>query len=515
MVLIYEVVKKFVRLVLLGMIFGGFAVGRAGADGLMVHQLAKPVVETGQKAVIWYENNRETMILSTTFRSDPGDMVWIIPVPSKPEVKQSRDELFTALEEYTRPKNRANPIPVYSGATLDLKSNAVYESRVTVVETKRVDIYDVAILESTDGKALREWLQENGFEYPATKDHLLQYYVNKGWYFVAAKINVTAESYVSNSLQSGHATPLEISFDTDTIIYPLKISGPAAKFADGQKIAAYSFETGQQGWGVISGTGTSVWLSAEGGVVHGKNSLQVVSRSGADIGVYQVVSGMVGGKSYQFSAYVSGQATTGAKASLRVLSGANVITESTPRTVISGQPVKLETGFVANGGSYRFEVVISDASTDGKFYIDGVQIEQGSKATDFDFEVMPGIAVSDTSVDLILYVFSDHKKTATGFKTEYAGKVSGKTIEKMSISDDGEPWRKTSRTMYLTRLTRTMRTSEMVADVVIKDADDNSSVGASGVFFDNPVLVWTVLVIPLIAEVVVVGYLVYKYKRRK
>ncbi len=72
------------------------------------------IYETGQKAVIWHENDMETLILSTSFKGQAEEFVWVVPVPSRPTIDKGIDELFTSLEAFTRTDTgRSDQIPLY------------------------------------------------------------------------------------------------------------------------------------------------------------------------------------------------------------------------------------------------------------------------------------------------------------------------------------------------------------------------------------------------------------------
>ena len=128
------------------------------ADGMVVPRPGLTVTETDQRAVIWHDGKTETLIVSITFEGKVDDFAWIIPVPSKPEVEAGVDELFTGLEKLTAPKYEppAGGFGMYGNVNLSVPS----KSAVTVVETKRVDIYDISVLTAESSSALQAWLEK-------------------------------------------------------------------------------------------------------------------------------------------------------------------------------------------------------------------------------------------------------------------------------------------------------------------------------------------------------------------
>ncbi|MEW6407476.1 MAG: DUF2330 domain-containing protein [Patescibacteria group bacterium] len=204
------------------------------ADGIYIPPIDYYIDSSGQKAVIVYEKGVETLIVSTQFKGDAKNFGWVIPTPSRPEVSKSSDELFTSLEDLTAPKYYGSELEVMAPAALDKTEK---ESAVSVLETKKVGVYEIKVLEASDSKALATWLEENKYMYPKEGSYILDEYIQKRWYFVAAKIDVSALESLSatEALKEGHAQPIKLTFQSDKIIYPMKISSIQASLAKKEK----------------------------------------------------------------------------------------------------------------------------------------------------------------------------------------------------------------------------------------------------------------------------------------
>lgn len=194
------------------------------ADGMIVTPAEYYAWETEQKGAIFYESDTktETLVISMAFQGDATDFAWVIPTPNKPEVEKGSQKLFTELEELTG----VDDYKYESGISLGLTADAPMDTAVTVIEEKTVDYYDIAVLASTDSKALSKWLNDNGYQYPKENAYILNDYINNDWYFVAAKITQDAadDSTITSDLNYGTATPLQLTFTAENIVYPLKIS---------------------------------------------------------------------------------------------------------------------------------------------------------------------------------------------------------------------------------------------------------------------------------------------------
>ncbi len=206
----------------------------AKADGVIFPPPDYWMYETDQKAVIFHEKNVETLVLSIAFRGDAEDFSWVIPTPSRPEVEKSTDEIFTALEKLTQPKFISRPMPLSVG----MVEETTTEKGVTIIETKKVEYYDIAVLEADDPEALIKWLKENKYQFPEEGKYLLDDYINNKWFFTAVKIDtkVLTEG-IESQLREGHAVPLKFTFTSSKIIYPLKISGMAEYFKQPESLS--------------------------------------------------------------------------------------------------------------------------------------------------------------------------------------------------------------------------------------------------------------------------------------
>lgn len=201
----------------------------AKADGGIMPRPNYYANETTQKAFIFFQNQTENLVISTSYQGNSADFAWIIPTPTKPEIAKSSAKLFTTLQKITK-TNDSGPIISQSGFSLN---DASKSSSVEVIDEKTVDIYDTVTLKATDDKVLSNWLNDHGYTFPSEKSPALKSYVDNNWYFVVAKIQVSAvgSTEVKNQLATGTLTPLRLTFATDKIIYPMKLTGLALEYA--------------------------------------------------------------------------------------------------------------------------------------------------------------------------------------------------------------------------------------------------------------------------------------------
>lgn len=182
------------------------------ADGGFFVSEAYDIYQPSQKALILYENNREDLILSVRYEGNANEFAWVIPLPNKPDIDVSDPELFWELASLTRVIMPTEGLSCGPMAPAGL---------VEVLEREVVGPYDVAILSAKDPTALVDWLNSNGYAFPEEGEEILDEYIKKEWYFVATRINTGEEA---TGLAQGTIEPLKLSFESDEIVYPLRIT---------------------------------------------------------------------------------------------------------------------------------------------------------------------------------------------------------------------------------------------------------------------------------------------------
>jgi len=155
------------------------------ADGGIFIDYYKYVYLPSQKAAIFWDGFEEKMVLSTKIKSDDlVNMAWIVPIQSKvkPDVEKGDIDIFYDLAWLLTPR-------YYGRYTTPTEGTGA--GGVQVIEIKKVDIYDIAILTATDANDLVDWLNENGYIVPETTIPILQDYCDREeFYFIANKINL-------------------------------------------------------------------------------------------------------------------------------------------------------------------------------------------------------------------------------------------------------------------------------------------------------------------------------------
>lgn len=203
----------------------------AHADGCFVWKNERiDITEPEQKAAIVFKEGWEELTLEVKYAGPPGEFGWIVPLPARPALSPGKAQLFTHLSMRTQ-----EPRVGRCGAAWGLRATLGMEPmpRVTVLERRQVGIYDAAILTSTGGAGLRDWLRTNAFHAPPDADAVFDDYAHRGWVFVALKIpTAKTDSTTTAQLAAGTIQPIRFRFATPAPIFPLRISSLNAGPAD-------------------------------------------------------------------------------------------------------------------------------------------------------------------------------------------------------------------------------------------------------------------------------------------
>lgn len=176
-----------------------------------------------QRAFLYSSGAAQHMILSVKYEGAPGEFAWVIPTESQAKVDVQAGAPFHELWDATTPRYPAVREAAVSKAPGGSVRTAALPD-VKVLERKVAGPYDIAVLQARTNGGLYDWLTKNGFSTNATVRQALSSYVDKNWYFVAARIRPGKAGQVSKALQEGSIAPLHISYKAKELSYPLRVT---------------------------------------------------------------------------------------------------------------------------------------------------------------------------------------------------------------------------------------------------------------------------------------------------
>jgi len=228
--------KKLLYLILIFIMVNLYFSSISLADGGLFTPLDRDIYEPNQLAMIVFDDMVEKIIFQVNYEGDAEDFAWVIPVPGYPKLFPVEDEIFYELHELTK------PVPPWSfgcGWGLVPPASGDGDEGVHIWEENQVGIYHTTTLSASDPNSLVEWLNDNGYAFPIEGQEILDYYIQKQWFFVAMKIQ--SDEIVNNSdYYTGAIQPIGIMFFSDEMVYPLKISALSTP-TWGTEVLIYTF----------------------------------------------------------------------------------------------------------------------------------------------------------------------------------------------------------------------------------------------------------------------------------
>lgn len=173
-----------------------------------------------QRAFLYREGRNEHLVLSVQYDGAPGEFVWVIPTEGRPKVEVQGGAPFHELWKLTKIVQ-----PAVRSSMEGAGAAPGAAPPVVVIERKTAGPYDIAVLQATSGLGLFGWLRQNGFALDPQARDLLDDYVKKGWYFVAARIRPGGgQGQITENLRNGTIAPLHLTYPAKELAYPLRVT---------------------------------------------------------------------------------------------------------------------------------------------------------------------------------------------------------------------------------------------------------------------------------------------------
>lgn len=198
--------------------------------GAMVPDGTSRIGVSREASVVRWDGRTEQVAMRFTVGGDAKRAAWIMPVPGRATVRLGDAMLFSRLVDLTGPEYRTRghfwprrgdwPLDGGRGDAAGAAPPRSGEPQVGVIGRERLGDFDVARLTATDPGALGDWLKANGFELPDRLSAELKPYVDQRWEYVAVRLAPREPG----ATLSGTLDPLLIRFDSDRLVYPMRLS---------------------------------------------------------------------------------------------------------------------------------------------------------------------------------------------------------------------------------------------------------------------------------------------------
>jgi len=250
----------------------------ARGDGKFFYLEKVPVGVPYQRALLMFEDGKETLVLQSQYKTvgaeDVNSIAWVVPVPAVPELasmdaktarfmflflgRRSRPTVFPVvrlaisisiialfcffiakvLNWFFAKLTKAGTKPlVVSGLRIAIwvvigfvliaaiLMPTLGKVGVEVVKEETVGIYDVKVIKGDDAGTVTQWLKDNGFGFEERDSKVFDQYVQKGWCFVTAKVRKEVDPNPEGGISEGLAAPLILRFDSKEAVYPMALTG--------------------------------------------------------------------------------------------------------------------------------------------------------------------------------------------------------------------------------------------------------------------------------------------------
>ena len=187
--------------------------------------------EVSQVAMV-RQGTTTTLSVYNDVHGDTDDFALVIPVPSvlqEDQVHVLDPEIFDRLDQYSTPRLVSYQCSDFEheddwGMDGGGESGGGEEGGgggggdVDVEAEYIVGEYAIVVLSATQSLSLFSWLDKNGYSVPETSLDILQDYLDAGSYFLAAKVDESAEIGDGDAL-----SPLQFRYDVELYGLPIRI----------------------------------------------------------------------------------------------------------------------------------------------------------------------------------------------------------------------------------------------------------------------------------------------------
>ena len=200
---------------------GGVAFPCGGSFG------ANVAVNPQQDIIVVWKDGVETYVFQPIFCGTATDFGLILPVPAPLAQNPSltAQQAFTTVAALAAPTKVAveehNGIGCGSGRSESANGGASNDT-TTVVASGQVGFLDWVQLKADTPSSFTDWLTTNKYLYSTSAASVFTYYVQKGWYFLAFRINQEAAPGGATICKA--LGPVEFSFPTSVPVVPTRMA---------------------------------------------------------------------------------------------------------------------------------------------------------------------------------------------------------------------------------------------------------------------------------------------------
>jgi len=206
----------------------------------------EPVDQNAERIVFEVSDDTITAHVQIAYVGSADDFAWVVPVSGVPEVEESSDAVFDALESATALQVTVPPSEPCSQRLADggdggggcgcsedspasgsfdsLDAGAAdwgYDAGVTVFDHDYTDNYEFHIVGADDTEVLVNWLQENGYNVSANMTPVMDVYNGDEAAFLALKLR--------DGREASDIVPIAFTYQGSLPNIPIRLTAVAAQ----------------------------------------------------------------------------------------------------------------------------------------------------------------------------------------------------------------------------------------------------------------------------------------------
>jgi len=214
------------------------------ADGMYAPLVGESVANTAdQQAILVFSETSTQLVLRTGYSGDGQPFTWVVPIKGRlrrEQVRTVRPLVFRTLDRYSAPQLLEFTLGcgTYLGCGGEsADADAARPGGVGVLDTFRVDDFEISVVEAEAGADLAAWLDTRDYRVPEGGEAVFDDYVERGFDFVTVQYTPSADQQVAQPDGDGSsdqlpqedvaedvAQALALTFTEPMYTFPLVIS---------------------------------------------------------------------------------------------------------------------------------------------------------------------------------------------------------------------------------------------------------------------------------------------------
>lgn len=190
-----------------------------------------PVDQTAERIIFEVDPGRVTAHVQIRYLGEPEGFAWVVPVPDTPQVEESSEALFAALDEASQLEVRVPPSTcilansVQASASCSCGDNDFEmpqgNSPVVVYASGFTDSYEYSVIGAERSQDLVDWLVDNRYNVSSNMTPVMDLYNGPQMRFLALKLRANKDA--------SDIAPIRMRYAAEAPMIPIQLTKVAAQ----------------------------------------------------------------------------------------------------------------------------------------------------------------------------------------------------------------------------------------------------------------------------------------------